>query len=88
MELNGSIAIVTGGARRVGRAIALALAAEGCDIALHYHNSADEATAAAEAIIGRGARCKLLRADLADPAQIRRMFADLEIGRASCRERV
>jgi pteridine reductase len=77
MELLDSVALVTGGARRVGRAIALALADEGCDVALHYHSSADDATATAEAVAARGVRCKLLRADLADPDAIARMFADL-----------
>lgn len=76
MDLTDKVALVTGGARRIGRAIALALAKEGCHVALHYHTSADEATATAEAIVGHGRRCKLLRADLADPAQIERMFLD------------
>ena len=44
MELQGKIAMVTGGARRVGAAISLALAKAGADVALHYRNSAAEAS--------------------------------------------
>ncbi len=57
-------ALVTGGAVRVGRVIAEALADAGYDIALHYHHSAKEAAETAEAICARGRKCTLFKADL------------------------
>ena len=43
MELDGKVALVTGGAHRLGRAIALALAEQGCDLMVHFHESGQEA---------------------------------------------
>lgn len=59
--------MITGAARRVGRAIALELADQGADIALHHYQSVDAAHDTAERIVGAGRRCHLIRADLADP---------------------
>ena len=68
--LAGKVVLVTGGARRVGRAIAEGLAGDGARVALHYHESTDEATAVAEGIERAGApRPCLFPADLRDPAQ-------------------
>ena len=58
-------ALVTGGAQRLGGAIALALAEAGFDVVLHYRNSAAEAEALAGRIVALGRDCRLLRADLA-----------------------
>ena len=63
-------ALVTGGAVRVGRAIAEALADAGYDLMLHYHASADQADEAAGRIRRKGARVQTVRADLSDPGQI------------------
>jgi len=63
-------ALVTGGARRLGRAIALALAEQGFDIALHYASSAAEAEATAGEIRALGRRAVTLRADLAVEAEV------------------
>ena len=49
MKLENKVAVVTGGARRLGRALALALAEEGAHIAVNYSRSAAEAEATAEA---------------------------------------
>ena len=75
MELAGKIALVTGSARRVGKAIALALARAGCDVVVHYHASADAAAATAGEIRALGVRCLPIRADLAEPDQIAALFA-------------
>ena len=71
-------ALVTGGAVRVGRAIAEALADAGYDLMLHYHSSADQAAEAANRIRTRGARVDTVRADLSDPGQIARSFDAME----------
>jgi NAD(P)-dependent dehydrogenase (short-subunit alcohol dehydrogenase family) len=62
-------ALVTGGAQRVGRAIALALADAGFDVAVHCHASQDLAAVTCEDIQRRGRRAALLRADLAHEAE-------------------
>ncbi|NWG71728.1 MAG: SDR family oxidoreductase [Parvularculaceae bacterium] len=63
-------ALVTGAARRIGRALALALAREGHDVAVHYGKSAAEAEAVADEIRALGRRCALIRADLAREADV------------------
>ncbi|MGE0802241.1 MAG: SDR family oxidoreductase [Lautropia sp.] len=67
---NPRVALVTGAARRLGRAIALALARDGWDIAVHYGSSAAEAgeTAAQIRGLGRRAGCFQARLDAADAA--------------------
>ena len=67
------MALVTGGARRIGRAIALRLAAEGATVAIHYHQSEREAVRTA---VECGAR--LFRANLESVAEIQRLFAEVE----------
>ena len=69
MELAGRVVLVTGAGRRVGRAIALRLAAAGGQIAVHFRESANDAadTAARCRAAGVG-RAELFRADLEDPA--------------------
>lgn len=62
-------ALVTGGARRLGRAMALDLAAHGWDVAVHHHRSAAEAAETVAAIGRLGRRAAALRADLAVEAE-------------------
>ncbi|WP_442970683.1 SDR family oxidoreductase [Roseomonas sp. USHLN139] len=64
------VALVTGGARRLGRATALALAEAGFDIVLHYRDSAAEAEATAAAIRALGRRVVTLRAALEREAEV------------------
>lgn len=71
MDLNGKTALVTGGAKRLGRAIAIELARQGCLIALHYGRSRAEAQATARQIRALGEACLLYRADLSKPAQVK-----------------
>lgn len=69
MSLDGKVALITGGARRVGRAVAMAFAAQGVRVAVHYHSSAVEARRTADALKSlSGADADAFRADLADPA--------------------
>lgn len=62
-------ALVTGAGKRLGRAIALEMAAQGWDIAVHYRHSASEAQATVAAIIALGRRACAIHADLSDAAQ-------------------
>lgn len=66
-------ALVTGGAKRIGRALALALADEGYDVAVHYRGSAAEAETVVGEVRGKGRRCALVRADLAREAEVATM---------------
>lgn len=63
-------ALVTGGAKRLGRAIALALAEAGFDLAIHYNGSAAEAAALASEIARLGRRCQAFQADLLREAEV------------------
>ena len=62
------VALVTGGARRIGRAICLKLAQAGFDVAIHHHASGDDARTLADEIAALGRRACLLQADLTDEA--------------------
>ncbi len=62
------VALVTGSAQRIGRAIALELAAHGWDIAVHYRQSAASAAQTVAALREAGARAEAFAADLADEA--------------------
>ena len=72
MELEGKVAIVTGGTRGIGKAIVLDLAAHGADIALNFRQSADLAQELSEIVKEKGRRALVLQADVAnfDDAQL------------------
>ena len=61
------VALVTGGARRVGRSVALHLARAGWDVAITYHTSSDDASSLAGAVEMLGRQFQMIRADLSDP---------------------
>ena len=65
------VVLVTGAARRIGRAIALDLAAHGHDVALHCHRPSDDAAATLAELRTLGARAEVFAADLADEAACR-----------------
>ena len=70
-----SLALVTGGARRLGKAFALTLARMGYSIALHYRGSADEAEHTVKEIRALGVDCLPIRADLTLPEKIDFLFS-------------
>jgi enoyl-[acyl-carrier protein] reductase III len=72
--LAGRVAFVTGATRGIGRAIALKLAAAGCDVALIYHNSHEEAEAVCSAIRAQGRRALAMQADVSDPGSVAEAF--------------
>jgi NAD(P)-dependent dehydrogenase (short-subunit alcohol dehydrogenase family) len=67
-------ALVTGGARRIGRAVCLALAESGYAVAVHHHRSKADAEAVAAKIARRGGRALALAADLADEDSVKSLL--------------
>ena len=67
-------ALVTGAARRVGRQFALGLAQDGFDVAIHYHQSRDEAERLGDEIHSLGRRATLVQADLAQAQAVDRII--------------
>jgi pteridine reductase len=72
--LQGRVALVTGAAKRIGRAVAARLATDGADVVLHYHRSKSEADDAVAEIIKLGRKGIAVQADLCSLAQIKRLF--------------
>jgi NAD(P)-dependent dehydrogenase (short-subunit alcohol dehydrogenase family) len=82
-KLEGKVALVTGAGKRLGRAVALRLAEEGMDVAVHYGTSAKDAAEVVGKIEEMGQKAVALRADLQSVDEIRRMLMDVgnELGR-------
>lgn len=76
IDLSGKRALVTGGSRGIGAAIALALADNGADVAFTYQNSAARAEAVKATIESRGRKAVAIQADSADPAAIARSVSE------------
>jgi pteridine reductase len=73
-SLQGSVALVTGAAKRIGRAVAVRLATEGADVVIHYNRSKSEADATVAEIAKLGRKSIAVQADLCSLAQIKRLF--------------
>lgn len=73
-------ALVTGASKRIGHAIALALADAGFAVAIHYRSSAEAAGQTAAAVRARGATAALIRADLAHEAEVADLLDQLPAG--------
>lgn len=82
MEIRGKTALVTGGARRVGKAITLALAQGGADVIINYHHSSQEAQATAAEARSMNVQALPFQADISDPEQVKAMVstAQAELG--------
>ena len=74
--LAGQAALVTGASRGIGRGIALALAAEGCDVVVHYRSSREEAEAVCAEAQALGVRAATLAADLSNRPAARQLVRD------------
>ncbi|MGB0386365.1 MAG: SDR family NAD(P)-dependent oxidoreductase [Ardenticatenaceae bacterium] len=70
MKLQGKVALVTGGAHRIGRGLVLGLAKAGCRLVLHYNRSAEAAERTAQEVAAHGAQVVTYQADLANPSEV------------------
>jgi NAD(P)-dependent dehydrogenase (short-subunit alcohol dehydrogenase family) len=78
MEISGKVALITGSAKRIGRATAVELAKRGARIAVHFRSSAEEARETLRLIEQAGSSGALFQADLTDPQAIMKMFLNLD----------
>ena len=77
-SLNGQVALVTGAAKRVGRSIALRLAAEGADLVINYESSKPEAQQLVEEIKASGRRAIAVQGDVSQRSDVQKLFAATE----------
>jgi pteridine reductase len=77
IDLSGKYALVTGAARRVGKAIALALADAGMHLIIHHGNSDAAAAETADEVRARGVQAFVHKADLRQGEEVRRLFAEI-----------
>lgn len=78
LSLTGKTALVTGGAHRLGKAIAIALANAGADVIIHYGNSATAAQQTVTQLESNGHTAHAVQADLRDPDAIRQLFTQIQ----------
>lgn len=69
-KIKNSAVLITGGAKRLGQMMAVDLAQNGYDIALHYYQSKVEAVHTQKKILSLGRRCELIAANLAEPKEV------------------
>ncbi len=74
VALQGRVALVTGAAKRIGRAVAVRLATEGADVVIHYNRSKAEANGAVAEIEKLGRKSVALQADLCSLTDIKHLF--------------
>jgi 3-oxoacyl-[acyl-carrier protein] reductase len=77
-ELTNRVALVTGASRGIGRAVAIALAEIGADVAVNYRERAADAQAVADAIRGIGRRSFAIGADVSDGTEVAKMLQAIE----------
>jgi 3-oxoacyl-[acyl-carrier protein] reductase len=81
-QLTGKVALVTGGGRGIGRAVSLALARAGCDVAVNYRERRDDADSAVREIEKLGRRAAAIQADVSRAADVTQLVraAESELG--------
>lgn len=76
-DLTSRVALVTGGSRGIGRAVALGLAQAGAAVAVNYVARAEQAQAVVEQVAARGGRAIAVAADVSDAASVQRMMQEI-----------
>jgi NAD(P)-dependent dehydrogenase (short-subunit alcohol dehydrogenase family) len=76
--LTGKTALVTGGSRGIGKAIAIALAKAGANVALSYRESGAEAEDVVETITQHGGNCIAVKMEVRDRQQVKNAFSETE----------
>ena len=76
IDLTGKVAIVTGGGRDIGKAVALGLAESGAAVAIHYRSSKEEAEASVTSIAQGGGRAVAIQADVTRMTDVERLVAE------------
>jgi 3-oxoacyl-[acyl-carrier protein] reductase len=74
MDLNGKVAVITGGGRGIGKAISMMLARKGAKIAVNYSSGADSAEGVVKEIEGMGGKAIKVKADVSKQAEVHAMF--------------
>jgi len=77
-DLRDRVALVTGGSRGIGAAVAIALAKAGADVAVNYRERSDAANAVCAEIAGMGRKAVAVRADVSVATDVKRMVAEVE----------
>ncbi len=78
MVFTGKVALITGGSRGIGRAVALKLAQQGADIAFNFFRSRQKAEETQKEILATGRKCEIFRANINDPESIKKLFGDVK----------
>ena len=78
MLFDGEVAWVTGSSTGIGRAVAIALAEEGCDVAVHYNSSESAAREVVEGVEAAGRTALAVKGDVSDAGDVRRMVGEIE----------
>lgn len=76
MKLKGKVALVTGSAKRVGRAIALSLARKGVHVAIHYRTSPKEANSVVSEARKYGVKARAIKADLSNVSEVENLVSE------------
>ncbi|MBA4491677.1 glucose 1-dehydrogenase [Paracoccus sp. S1E-3] len=76
-RLKGKVALITGGDSGIGRAVAIAYAREGADIALSWLSETEDAASTADLVRAAGRECLSIAGDIADPDHCRKIVADV-----------
>jgi 3-oxoacyl-[acyl-carrier protein] reductase len=77
-DLTGKLALVTGGARGIGREISLLLAQAGAEVVVNFNKSKDQAESLLQEIVQQGRKAEVFQADIASPDAVKGLFEHLQ----------